>query len=134
MQYFCDVNVLLDSALRRTPWQADADAILAAGRTGRIAVCLSSLTLANFHYTARKAIGNLPARQSVDDLVRACEVLPVDRSTFLRAQTLAGPDFEDDLQLACALQAAVAAIVPAIRGASPILRSRCCPPLILSPN
>jgi predicted nucleic acid-binding protein len=111
MRYFCDVNVLLDSVLQRSQWQADADAILAAGRAGRITVCVSSLTLANLHYTARKVIGNLLARQSVEELVRFCEVLPVDRSTFLRAQALAGPDFEDDLQLACAVQAAVDAIV-----------------------
>jgi hypothetical protein len=51
------------------------------------------------------------------------DIAPVDQATLLAAQAFAGLDFEDDLQIACAVQAGVDAIVtrdPRGFAASPI--------------
>ncbi|MFN0019644.1 MAG: PIN domain-containing protein [Pirellulaceae bacterium] len=39
------------------------------------------------------------------------DIIPTDQTTLLAAQSLAGPDFEDNLQIASAVQAGVDAIV-----------------------
>ncbi len=55
----------------------------------------------------------MPTAQTV---LQSCsstlDIAPTDQATLLAAQTFAGPDFEDDLQFACAIQAGVTGIVP----------------------
>jgi predicted nucleic acid-binding protein len=108
---FCDVNVLLDHFPRRAPWHVETDAILAAAGAGQIVLCVSALTIANLHYVARRYVGETSARQAVRDCLRLCEILPVDRTALEQDDLLAAPDYEDNIQIACAIQAAAVAIV-----------------------
>lgn len=67
-------------------------------------------------YIARKQFGAPRARQCIEDCLNALEIVPIDRQTLVDAQAIAGSDFEDDIQIACAVAAKLDAIV--IRDAS----------------
>jgi len=108
---FCDVNVLLDHFAQRVPWHVEADAIVAAARAGQIALSVSALTIANLHYLARQYVGAVGARQAVRECLRLCEVISVDRTILEQADLLAAPDYEDNIQIGCAIQAGAGDIV-----------------------
>jgi predicted nucleic acid-binding protein len=106
-----DTNILLDVLLQRMPWQADASAIFAAAQAGHLVVCVSALTIANIFYVARRLVGLGKARAAVRDCLQACEIFPLDRSALEQADLLSGSDYEDNIQIACAVSGKVDAIV-----------------------
>lgn len=106
-----DTNILLDVLLSRLPWKAEADAILAAFRDGRLAVVVSALTIANAFYVGRRSVGTSAARAWVRDCLDAFEIVPVDRAILEAADQWPGSDFEDGIQIASAIAAKVDAIV-----------------------
>jgi predicted nucleic acid-binding protein len=110
-QYLLDTNVLLDLLLNRSPWAAEAASLWDAHRHSQIRVWVAAFSLPTIFYIVRKQ-GGLPAAQTA---VQAClstlDICPTDQATLLAAHALAGADFEDDLQIACAVQAGVDAIV-----------------------
>lgn len=109
--YLLDTNVLLDLFLNRLPWATDMAVIWDAHRQGQIKALLAAFALPTIYYIVRRHAG-LPTAQTV---LQAClstlDIAPVDQTTLLAAQARAGPDFEDDLQIACAVQAGAHAIV-----------------------
>jgi predicted nucleic acid-binding protein len=111
MRVLLDTNVLLDLLLRRGPWLSSARAVLDAGRDGRLAVAVSALSLATVFYIGRKQVGTAAALQIVRDCLSSFEVLTVDRAALSAAAGMSGPDFEDNIQVACAAAAGVDAVV-----------------------
>lgn len=110
-QYLRDTSVLLDLFLNRPPWAADAARLWDAHRDGRIRACVAAFTLPTIFYVARRQAGPAAARAAAHACLATLDVAPTDRAALLTADALAGADFEDDLQLACGLQAGVDAIV-----------------------
>ena len=108
---FCDVNVMVDHYVRRLPWHVEADAIVAAARAGQIVLCVSSLSVAHLHYLTRPQVGLAAARGAVRDCLALCEILTVDRTILEQADLMAATDFEDNVQVACAVHAGVDVIV-----------------------
>lgn len=111
MSILLDINALLDLFLNRMPWADDADAIWQAHLDGRVRVFIAAFTLPTLYYILRKSSGRAAAQAAVDACLKTFDVVPVDRATLLLAQSQSGPDFEDNLQLACALQIAADALV-----------------------
>jgi len=111
MQVLLDTNVMLDSLLQRAPWHADADAILKAAANGELVCATASLSLANVFYVVRRLDGAAKARAAVRICLRAFDILPVDAQTLAAADALPGADFEDNIQIATAVQGKVDAIV-----------------------
>ena len=102
-KYLLDTNVLLDLFLNRLPWAADMAVIWDAHRQGQIGAFVAAFAVPTIFYIVRKQAG-LPKAQTV---IHAClstlDIAPVDQATLLAAQAFAGLDFEDDLQIACAV-------------------------------
>ncbi len=67
--------------------------------------------LPTIFYIVRRNADLARARRVVSECLDSFEILPVDRSTLELARTLTGPDFEDNLQIACAVVARLDAIV-----------------------
>lgn len=111
MRIFLDLNVLLDFFLNRLPWAADAAAILQAQQASRVRASVAAFTLPTLFYILRKARGAAVALRAVRGCLDDLDVIPVDRATLEAAYASSGPDFEDNLQLACAIQAGVDIIV-----------------------
>jgi predicted nucleic acid-binding protein len=111
MRVLLDTNVALDVLLSREPWLEDSQALWLAADDGLLSACVSATSLNDIYYVARKVADVPRARQSVKLCLDAFEVLAVDRAALERAQQLTGPDFEDNLQIACAEAAGLDAIV-----------------------
>jgi predicted nucleic acid-binding protein len=76
-----------------------------------IDACLSVVALPTMFYVVRKQADRERAFQVVDECLKAFEMVPVNRNTAIRAQAVGGKDFEDDLQIACAVESHAVSIV-----------------------
>lgn len=118
-----DANVLLDLFLQREPWVAASERIAQANRGGIILVCVSAVSVANIHYVTRRLADLDVACRAVDTCLRSFEVLPVSKAILSSARLYPGSDFEDNIQVACAVANSLEGIVtrdPSGYRASPI--------------
>jgi len=111
MRVLLDTNVVLDVLLNRAPWAAEASALWEAHDAGRLQGYVTATTLTNIFYIARRAAGLEKAQAAVRLCLQTFELCPVDRVTLERAAQFSGPDFEDNLQIACAEISGLAIIV-----------------------
>jgi predicted nucleic acid-binding protein len=111
MRVLLDTNILLDVLLDRAPFVGDSSAVWDACDTGRIVGYIPASTLTDIHYIARRAADLATARIAVGLCLAAFEICPVERATLERAAALPGNDFEDNVQIACALIAGLDAVV-----------------------
>jgi predicted nucleic acid-binding protein len=107
MKALIDTNVLLDVLLPRTPWDVDAKAVWEASDAARFQGTISALSLPNVFYVARKVVGLERAHAAMTLLLEAFEIIPIERATLEAAVALPGNDFEDKLQTASAIAAAI---------------------------
>ncbi len=111
MKILLDLNVVLDTFLGREPWKANSDAIWDANRNGQIDARISAASLPTLFYVIRKQEDLARAHLAVRTCLRSLKIVPIDGTVAELAVTLPGADFEDNLQIACALQAGLDAIV-----------------------
>jgi predicted nucleic acid-binding protein len=118
-----DTNVVLDVLLERQPFLADAQAIWKACDDGALYGWVSAVTLTTIFYVGRKLRGAEKALEGVNLCLASFQVAPVDRAVIEAALKSGGSDFEDDVQIASAVQMRLQHIVtrdPADFAASPI--------------
>ena len=58
--------------------------------------------LTDIFYIVRKQVGPERARAAVGECLRRCVIIPVDGILLETALNMTGPDFEDNVQIACA--------------------------------
>jgi predicted nucleic acid-binding protein len=124
MRVLLDTNVILDLMLEREPWRAEAEAIAQADALGRLQAhaCASSIT--DIFYISRKLVGAEMARRMVRNCLDGLQVVSVTRDLLDAAERRGGSDYEDDLQIGCASDNRLDAIVtrnPRDFAGSPIL-------------
>jgi predicted nucleic acid-binding protein len=106
-----DLNVLLDVFLNRAEFLADSAAVFQANHEGRMDACISAASLGTVFYVVRRNADYDRAKKVVSECLDSFTVIPVSRSTLELAITLAGRDFEDNLQIASAVEGGVDGIV-----------------------
>ena len=111
MKVLLDINVVLDVLLNRPPWVADASAVWSAHTHGQVEASLAAFSVPTLFYIVRRQTDLITAQAAVADCLATFRIVPVDRTTLDKARTLLHDDFEDNLQLACALQAGLDALV-----------------------
>ena len=102
---FVDTNILLDVLLEREGYYYDALKIWANAENGNVEVCIAAISLNNIHYVMRKLKSETTAMIAVKILLRIFKVIPVDADILGLAMDFHDKDFEDDIQLQCALKA-----------------------------
>ena len=102
---FVDTNILLDVLLEREGYYYDALKIWANAENGNVEVCIAAISLNNVHYVMRKLKSETTAMIAVKILLRIFKVIPVDADILGLAVDFHDKDFEDDIQLQCALKA-----------------------------
>lgn len=102
---FVDTNILLDVLLEREGYYYDALKIWANAENGNIEACIAAISLNNIHYVMRKLKSETTAMIAVKILLRIFKVIPVDADILGLAVDFHDKDFEDDIQLQCALKA-----------------------------
>jgi predicted nucleic acid-binding protein len=111
MRVLLDTNVVLDALLGREPWKDDADAILQASRESKFSAYVTSLSVANLFYIRRRLMGLEKAQSGVRQCLDGFEILPVDRRILEAAIAMPSSDFEDNIQMVAAVEAALDAVV-----------------------
>lgn len=111
MRVLIDTNVLLDVLLKRDPWVTQSSAVWQAHDDGQIVGYVMACALTDIFYVARRLTGLETAQAAVRICLEAFEICAVDRQALEQALSLAGNDFEDNLQTACASLGDIDAIV-----------------------
>ncbi|MEL6879934.1 MAG: PIN domain-containing protein [Cyanobacteria bacterium J06607_10] len=111
MKILFDTHVLLDALLTREPFVADAVALLEAVKAGKIKGFMSATTVTDVHYLVfRQTKSTEVAITIVSRLLALLKICAVDQSTLEQALALNLPDFEDAVQIACAITSEINAI------------------------
>ena len=105
MKVMLDLSVVLDVVQRREPFYEASAEVLSQAVEGRNVACLPAHALTTLHYIVAKYAGREQAGTMVDWVLAHLEVVPQDRTQFIRARSLALDDFED-AALASAAEAA----------------------------
>jgi predicted nucleic acid-binding protein len=100
-----DLNVLLDVVQRREPFYTASATVLSRAIEGPDTSCLPGHALTTLHYIVAKHGGREQADSLVDWVLAHLEIVPQDRTQFVRARSLRFDDFED-AALAAAAEAA----------------------------
>ncbi len=111
MKVLLDTNVVLDFLLVRQPWYPEAVQVWDAHQDGRVTAYVAAFSLPTVFYIVRRQADLQRAHDSLKICLETLEILPLQRSTLESARTFPGNDFEDNLQMACATEAMLDAIV-----------------------
>ena len=130
MRVLFDTNILLDTLLMREPFVADAAVLLEAVEHGKIAGFISATTVTDVHDLIFRQTKSVEvAIAAVTRLLALMDICAVNRSVLEQAIALNLPDFEDAVQVACAIALSLEAITT--RDANGFMGS---PVPILSPS
>lgn len=119
MKVLLDTNTVLDVFLVRQPWFAEASRVWDAHRMAQITAYIAAFSVPTIFYVLRRQTDLAHAHDAVGICLASFEVVPVQRTTLEAACRLPGTDFEDNLQLACAVEAQLDAIVTRDPGGFP---------------
>lgn len=111
LRVLVDTNVVLDQLVQREPWYSAAQPFWQARDAGRLVAYLPASAVTDIFYIGRRHAGLAAARQAIDRCLREFGLLPVYRTVLEAALALPGPDFEDNVQIACAQLAGLDLIV-----------------------
>jgi predicted nucleic acid-binding protein len=111
MKILIDTNIILDVLLNRAPWVTDSQAIWDACDKGKATGYVTATTLTNIFYIAKRATNLAQAQQAVRLCLDTFTVCPVDQDVLERAYQIFSKDFEDDVQIACAVLSGLDAII-----------------------
>jgi predicted nucleic acid-binding protein len=91
---------------------SDAEALFQAIGAGQVVGYVTATTLTDIFYIAKRQTQSLErARQTISIILAVMEVCPVDRTVLEVALTSGLADFEDAIQIACAIAQGLDAIV-----------------------
>ena len=112
MRILFDTNVLLDLLLAREPFASNASFLLRAIDAKRIEGFVSATTVTDVHYIVRKQTKSRErALAAITTLLEVMHICAVSREILLQATALQSIDFEDNVQIACAMSMEVEVIV-----------------------
>lgn len=112
MKVLIDTNILLDFLLQREPFFPEAELLFQAIDSGQIFGYVTATTLTDIFYIARRHTRSIEqARQAVSHTMNAMVICPVNRAVLESAFQSGLVDFEDAVQIACAVDRGLDAIV-----------------------
>ena len=95
---FLDTDVVLDHLADRQPFAEYAHRLLALAETGRLTLCVSSLSFSNLYYILRKLKGHDDALALLGKLKRLVRISAVTGTEIQSAMSASFRDFEDAIQ------------------------------------
>lgn len=111
MTVLLDLNVVLDVLLARAPWNVAASAVWNAHRSGLITAHFAAASIPTVFYVVRRHASLALAHDAVRVCLETLSIAPVVKSTLELARTFPGSDYEDNLQIAVAVECGSNAIV-----------------------
>jgi predicted nucleic acid-binding protein len=99
-----DTNIVLDFLLQREPFFQNADLLFRAIDSGHVVGYITATTLTDIFYIARRHTGSIEqARQAISETLTAMVICSVNRVVLESAYMSGLSDFEDAVQIACAV-------------------------------
>lgn len=95
---FLDTDVVLDHLADRQPFAEYAHRLFALAETGKLTVCVSSLSFSNLYYILRKLKGHADTLTLLGQLKLLVQVSAVGESEIQSALSSQFQDFEDAIQ------------------------------------
>jgi putative PIN family toxin of toxin-antitoxin system len=112
MRVLVDTNIMLDALLEREPFFGDARALMEAIDSEQIVGYVTATTITNIFYIVRSQTRSIErASLAVSEILAAMEICPVDRDILETAFAFNMRDFEDAVQLCCAIAENLEAII-----------------------
>ncbi len=112
MRVLVDTNILLDFLLQREPFFQDAELLFDAIDRGLVIGCVTATTLTDIFYIAQKHTRSIEqARQAVAEILTVMTICPVDRAVLESAFNSGLTDFEDAVQIFCAVTQGLEAVL-----------------------
>lgn len=105
MVLFLDSNVIFDAALERLEFNEKAEQLLALKDNKNYEIFISTLTIPNFHYVARKFYKEETLRKMISIIDSQCQTVPLTIEIIRAALKTEFKDFEDAVQYQSALYA-----------------------------
>ena len=99
-----DINILLDVLQKREPFYQASAGILAAVETGKIQGYIAAHSITTLFYLIQKGRSSAEARATITNLLQFINIARVDQNTIEQALNLETRDFEDAVQMVCAVQ------------------------------
>ena len=99
-----DINVILDVLQKREPFYNASSQLLAAVESGKVKGFISANSITTLFYLIRKDTSTSQARAVITNLLQILRVSAVDQETIEKALNLDYRDYEDAVQMICALQ------------------------------
>lgn len=112
MRVLIDTNIILDFLLQREPFCQDAELLFQEIEAGQIIGYVTATTLTDIFYIARKHTRSIKqARQAISETLTVMLICPVNRAVLKSAFDSGFVDFEDAVQIFCAVDRGLDAIV-----------------------
>ena len=111
MRVLIDTNVVLDVILEREPFVETAVAFFALIEAGKIQGYIAATTITNIFYIVHKLKGREVALDAIARLLQGLNLCAVESRVIQQALYLNLHDFEDGVQLACAVIEGLDAVV-----------------------
>ena len=102
MKIFIDVNVFIDVMTKRSGWSESLRVLNLARRSQEIESWTSALTLPLLYFFRRRVVDEATARADAQAILKGLHLVGLNQTILDRALASAGPDFEDNIQLASA--------------------------------
>jgi len=107
-----DTNIILDFLLQREPFFLDAEQLFQEIDSGRVVGYVTATTLTDIFYISRRHTRSIEqARQAVSETLTVMVICPVNRAVLESAFRSGLADFEDAVQIACAVAQGLDAIL-----------------------
>ena len=100
---FVDTDVIIDYLTDRSPFANFATMLFELHEQNKLIIHVSSISINNVHYVARKLIGEKRAVDLIDDLVDRIELVATTKKEIKFAINTKFKDFEDAVQYANAM-------------------------------
>ena len=112
MRVLVDTNIILDFMLQREPFFQEAEQLFQKIDSGLVVGYVTATTITDIFYVSRRHTRNLErARQAVSETLTAMVICPVNRAVLESAFISGLNDFEDAVQIACAVAQGLDAIL-----------------------
>ncbi len=101
---FVDTDICIDLLSGRKPFNRTAELLFSLADTGKIKICVSSLSFSNIDYVLLSKYSTVHSRQIIAKFKTLVQVLSVDSKTIDLALASDFKDFEDAIQYSCAME------------------------------
>jgi len=108
---FVDTDVCLDLLSGRKPFNASAEKLFSLADTGKVKLCVSSLSFANIDYVLRSQYSVQNSRKIIAKFKTLVSVLAVDNKTIDLAIASDFNDFEDAIQYYAAIENGITLLI-----------------------